>query len=124
MSGSLDCKITGPPDSASAQSGVFALSGLLQDMRYAVRSLIRWRGVSAAVLVLLATGIGANTAIFGLIHGILMRPLPGVREPDRLVRFLRTEPGDRSPNFGYPDYVDYREQARLFAGIVAESPTY
>lgn len=92
-------------------------------MRYAVRSQIRWRGVSTAVLVLLATGIGANTAIFGLIHGILMRPLPGVREPDRLVRFLRTEPGDRSPNFGYPDYVDYREQARLFAGIVAESPT-
>src|SRR5215831_2033001 len=54
------------------------------ELRYALRSLLRDRGFSATVVLSLALGIGANTAIFSLIDGILLRP-PAYRQPERLV---------------------------------------
>ena len=99
------------------------MSGLLQDLHYSLRLLARARGVTAAAIVLLAVGIGANTAIFSQVRAVLMRPVPGVQEPDRLVRLLRVERGQRGSNFGYPDYIDYRDQSRLLAGVAAESGT-
>jgi predicted permease len=57
-----------------------------QDIRYAWRSLVKNPGFASVTLLSLALGIGANTAIFTLINAVLMRPLPGVSEPDRLVR--------------------------------------
>jgi len=96
---------------------------MLQDIRFALRMLARARGVAATAVVLLALGIGANTAIFSLIRGILMRPVPGVREPERLVRFQRIERWQKGLSFGYPDYIDYRDEAQLFTGIAAECQT-
>jgi predicted permease len=60
-----------------------------QDIRYAWRSLVKNPGFASVTLLSLALGIGANTAIFTLINAVLMRPLPGVVEPDRLVRLTR-----------------------------------
>jgi predicted permease len=60
-----------------------------QDLRYAWRSLVKSPGFAAVTLVSLALGIGANTAIFTLINALLMRPLPGVANPDDLVRLSR-----------------------------------
>ena len=59
--------------------GVDSMAGLLEDIRFGTRMLLRAGGVSLVAIVLLALGIGANTAIFSLIHGVLMRSVPGVR---------------------------------------------
>ena len=60
------------------------LSSLLSDLRLAIRSALRQPGFAAVVVGTLALGIGANTAMFALIHAALLKPLP-YREPDRLV---------------------------------------
>src|ERR1039457_6212285 len=62
----------------------------LQDLRYAVRNLLRSRGFAAVAAITLTIGIGANTAIFSIIDTILLRPLP-FRDPGQLVRLY--EPG-------------------------------
>ena len=93
---------------------------LLQDLRYAVRMLIKTPGVTAVAVVTLALGIGANTAIFSGVNAFLMRPLP-VPDPDRLVRPVEVaEDRGVSDEISYPDFVDYRNQATSFTGLAAE----
>ncbi|MFP3948613.1 MAG: ABC transporter permease, partial [Longimicrobiales bacterium] len=84
---------------------------LLQDMRYAVRSLARKPGFTAVALVILAVGIGGNTAIFSVVRSVVLRPLP-FEEPDRLIqvrgRDLETgELGNLSP----ADFMDFEREA-------------
>jgi hypothetical protein len=72
---------------------------------------------------MLALGLGANTAIFSVIDAALLRPLPGVREPERLVAFQRVQPSGVYDNFGYPDYADYRDRTRTLASVAAYTGT-
>ena len=99
------------------------MNGLLQDLRYAVRILARRPGITAMTVLALALGIGANTAIFSLVNGALLRPLPGVNDPDRLVTLERTQDGKVQYKFGYPDYVDYRDHTSSLVGLAAHCPT-
>ena len=87
------------------------LDRIRQDLAYGIRGLARNPGFAAVVVLTLALGIGANTAIFSVVHGVLMRPLP-YRAPEQLVILNQAAPkiGDDSFGFSVPDFTDFRER--------------
>jgi len=87
---------------------------LFQDLRYALRVLRQNTAVTLVAVLALALGIGANTAIFSVVHAVLLEPLP-YAEPARLVTLL----GPRSHPLSPPDFLDIRNQARSFEGVAA-----
>jgi predicted permease len=91
---------------------------LLKDVRHALRRLARARGFTLVALATLTLGIGANTAIFSVVHGVLLRALP-FREPDRLFWiWSRHTSTDRYP-FQLPEFCDYRDQNHTLEAIAA-----
>jgi putative ABC transport system permease protein len=98
--------------------GVRLLDNLRQDLAYGVCGLRRNPGFAAVVVLTLALGIGANTAIFSVVQGVLLRPLP-YGAPDRLVALNQAAPkgGQGSMGFSVPDFMDFRERTRAFAGL-------
>src|ERR687883_1201926 len=95
---------------------------LLADLRRVLRGLARARGFAAAVVLTLALGIGANTAMFTLLRGTLLRPLPN-REGDRLVYLRQSAPGAGQANvlFSVPEVTDYRTASKRLAAIAEYS---
>ena len=92
------------------------MSSLLQDLRHALRTLARAPGFTAVAVLTLALGIGANTAAFSLIRGILLRPLP-YAEPGRLYS-LYEENAQESPRLAsYPTFLDWHSQSSVFDGL-------
>src|SRR4051794_30656514 len=93
---------------------------LLQDLRYGIRMLLKNPGFTAVAIIALALGIGANTAIFSVINGVLLRPL-AYQDAGRLVMvWSRPAEGDRdyaptSP----PDFFDWRDQNQVFDHLTA-----
>jgi predicted permease len=95
---------------------------IIPDLRYALRSLFRARGFTIAVVLTLGLGIGANTAIFSVVRGVLLRPLPH-RDGDRLV-YLRQSingPGGENILFSVPEILDFRHSAKSLGGIAEYS---
>ena len=89
------------------------------DLRNALRQ-IRRRPLFALVAALsLAIGVGANTAIFNAVSAVLLRPVAGVRQPDRVVEIGRTSQGRGFDTFAYPDYQDLREGVSAFQAMAA-----
>ena len=99
-------------------------SMLSQDLRYALRTLVRWPGFTAVVVLTLALGIGANAAIFSVVNAVLLRPLP-YAAPDRLVVVLGAPTDGDSAKVGasssYPDFADFRARSRSFSQLAAYS---
>lgn len=94
------------------------MSGLFRDLRHAFRSLRRTPTFTSVAILVLALGIGANTAIFSVIEATMLRPLP-YRDGERLVEIYETYPnGYMSP--AYPDYLDWRAQADVFEEMTLE----
>jgi len=91
---------------------------LMQDLRYAARTLARSRGLTAVALLTLILGIGGNLAIFGIVNAVLLQPLPFAR-PERLVRVFDDLPGAGAKNVGLsvPELVDLNERAGVFEGV-------
>ncbi len=85
---------------------------LFQDLRYALRALRQNTAVTLVAALALALGIGANTAIFSVVHAVLLEPLP-YADPARLVTLL----GPRSHPLSPPDFLDIRNQSRSFEGV-------
>ncbi len=98
--------------------GTLWLENTLQDIRYAWRTLNRNRGFAAAAICTLALGIGANTAIFDVISGVLLRPLP-YPDPNRLVDVEQTLRTGEYWSFSYPDYLDCAHDSHTFQAIAA-----
>ncbi len=92
--------------------------GLDHDIRFALRKLRKNPGFTAIVILVLALGIGANTAIFSVVNGVLMRPL-NYPSPDRLLEVFETTPDLGQMSVAYPNYVDWRREAKSFSGMGA-----
>ena len=92
--------------------------GWAQDVRYAVRGLARQPGFTAAVLLTVALGVGANGAVFSAADAALLRPLP-YREPERLVHLWQTSTSALSVknDLSYPNFLDWRARSRSFSGL-------
>jgi putative ABC transport system permease protein len=91
---------------------------MLYDLRYALRMLRKTPGVTVAAVLALALGIGANTAIFSVVHGVLLRPL-AYRDSSRLVLAWETEPDLPQAPLTSPDFLDWKEQNRVFEQLEA-----
>jgi predicted permease len=96
------------------------LETFLQDVRYGLRQLRRNQGFTAIAVFTLALGIGATTAIFSMVNGVLLRPLP-YRQPGTLVSVQ--DEGHRIGNpVSYPDFFDWQRQNHVFTGIASYHP--
>ena len=94
---------------------------LFDDLRHAAHRLVRTPGFTALAVFTLALGLGAQTAIFGLVDAIFLRPLP-VHDPDRLAGVYETRGGAGFHPLSLPDFRDYRERTEVFTGLAAQYP--
>jgi predicted permease len=110
---------TPPPIAPGASSGQW-LADVRQDWRFAVRQFTAQPGFTLAAVMTLALGIGAATAIFSVVYGVLLKPLP-FHDPDRLVSLFHHAPGVNvdEANQGPATYVTYRDNHRVFEAIGA-----
>jgi predicted permease len=114
--------LTVAEEAVRAQRSLPLVETTLADLRYALRALRRAPAFSVVVILTLALGIGANTAIFSVVRGVLLKPLPH-RDGDRLL-YLRQSadgPGQENLNFSVPEVRDLREGLKSFTGIAEYS---
>lgn len=93
---------------------------MFHELRYAFRRLRRSPGFSAVAVATIALAIGANTAIFSFVNGLLLRPLP-YPEPDRIVRLLERVPGGGLNGISSLNYLDWARQQTVFEYMAAEA---
>jgi len=110
--------------SADATRREGGVATVLQDFRYAVRTLAKSPGFVAVATITLALGISASTALFSVIYNVLIEPFP-YADSQRLMTVIvhdteRSEPGGRT-GFAGPELLDYTEQNRVFDGVIASS---
>jgi len=89
---------------------------MLPDVRYGLRQLVKNPGFTAVAVLTLALGIGATTAIFSVVYGVLLRPLP-YPDPDRIVAVFEVTSKGRPSRLADPNFNDFRDQNRSFQAI-------
>lgn len=96
---------------------------MLSDVRYAIRSFLKTPGFTATVVLTLALGVGANTAIFSVVNAVLLRPAP-LKDLTRLAIVWETDrnSGTRREPASVPDYLDFKERSRTFERLAAVMP--
>src|SRR5215469_3846526 len=101
------------------------MAAILQDLRFSLRTLRRSPVFLAVAVLSLALGIGANTAIFTLIHQLILQPLP-VKNPEQLVMLAgrgKHYGGNNGPDkLSYPIYVEIRDKNEVFSGMFCTYP--
>ena len=102
-----------------AKAGYY-IEGVVRDLRYAGRMFFKNPGFTAVAIIALALGIGANTAIFSLVNGVLLRPLP-FPDAERIIYFEGKNPaaGITESNISFLDFTDWSQQTDLFASTAA-----
>jgi putative ABC transport system permease protein len=98
--------------------GTYLLDTLLRDARYALRTLRQSPGFAAVAILTLALGIGATTAVFSVVYGVLLHPLP-YKDPSRLIVLRETTPRVGEVSVSYPNFLDWRAQAKTFSRMAA-----
>lgn len=88
----------------------------MNDLKFALRQLLKNPGFTSVAVLTLAIGIGANTAIFSVVHGVLWKPLP-FRDPEQLIRVFENSEGQPKFPMSAGDFLDYREQNSTLAGL-------
>ena len=97
---------------------------ILQDIRYGLRMIVKAPAFTALAMLALALGVCANTTIFSFVNGLLLRPLTGVKDPERLVAVYTSDySSGLYSSSSYPDYVDFRSQADVFESLAAYTGT-
>jgi len=96
------------------------MSGMLQDLQYALRQLRKSPGFTAVAVLTLALGIGATAAIFSVVYGVLLRPLPYL-DPSRLVAIFEVQPKGGWNRLADPNFDDFRDQSHSFQAIAKYS---
>lgn len=95
-----------------------AMHSFLQDVRYALRSYARRPLVAAGAIASLAIGIAANTVVFSVVNGVLLKPVPGVTRPERLAEIAR-DVGGEPTDVTFPMYSHLREQTAVLDDLAA-----
>ena len=91
----------------------------MNDLKFAVRQLLKNAGFTAVAVLTLALGIGVNLAVVTLVNGVFFRPLPGLRGADQLVIIGSTYRNEGFGDSSYPDHRDLRDGASVFSDLAA-----
>src|ERR1051326_2249162 len=95
-------------------------TNVVSDCRYALRQVRKNPGFTAIALITLALGVGMTTAIFSVVYGVLLRPLP-YRNPDRVITVFEVSSKGRPSQLANPNFDDFRDQNRSFQTIAKYS---
>ena len=103
-----------------AERRLLLIENLLQDVRFALRSLRRTPGLTAFVMITLALGIGMTSATFSMVDALIFRPYP-VPHPSDLVTLVSTAHDSNFDDFSYREYLDIRDKTRSYDGVIANA---
>jgi putative ABC transport system permease protein len=101
------------------ERGMKVFEALLQDVRFGVRMLRKNPGFAAVAVLTLALGIGGNTAIFSVVNGVLLNPLP-YPNPEQLVTLHESKPNFATGSISYPNFVDWQKENRTFSSMAIQ----
>jgi predicted permease len=96
--------------------GWASVERLMQDLRYGLRMLAKSPGFTVVAILTLALGIGANTALFSVVNGVLLKPLP-YPQPEQLVWLAESKPNFSSGSISWPNFKDWQKENRTFSGM-------
>ncbi len=97
---------------------IYIGAAMSNDLKYALRSLLKNPGFAIVAILTLTLGVGANTAIFSVVNGVLLRPLP-FSEPDSIVQVWSTSPDERHSNHSPADFLDLQRENHTLAKLAA-----
>src|SRR5256885_5298539 len=98
------------------------MNGLVQDVRYALRQLGKARGFTVVAVLTLALGIGVNVAIFSVVNGVLLNPLP-FPHPEQLVAIFQSKPNFEMGAVPYPNFLDLQKDNKTFSSMAIHRQT-
>src|SRR5437016_10093874 len=99
------------------------MESLLQDLRYSLRTLCKNPGFGVVAVLTIAIGIGASTTIFSWIRAVLLNPLPGATDPERVVALESLTSSAEWVPTSYLDFTDFRDHLKLLGSMSVSIPT-